>query len=344
MKWMALLVILGLTNPFSCVAAQNGGAQESSDARDAAKSAAQDDNAPIPAVAQHIVSSPDDIIGAEDTLSITCLESDDISKNWRVSSTGDVNLPLVGQIHAAGLTAEAFNDQLREQLKRYIHEPHVTVYISDFRSQPVTVTGAVHRPGVFQIAGPKTLLAVLMMAGGLDHPPGASATLTRQIKYGAVPLPGAHPDADGTHSIVTLSLKEVSDASTPTSNLIVCPNDVIDVSNEQRMIYIIGEVTKPGRIELVSQDSLSLLAALAAAGGLSKMAKPQATEIMRQNSKGLYEKVGSVDLKKLSEGKLEDRMLSAGDVVIVPSSTFKQYSQIATFSAIATAFGLLTRF
>ncbi len=144
---IVLLVMLGRREPVSPLGRPERQRSKSvlrfGDGAD--KNPSQEDNAPIPAVER--ASSPDDVIGAEDTLSITCLESDDITKTWRVSSTGDVNLPLVGQIHAAGLTAEAFNDQLREQLKRYIHEPHVTVYIADFRSQPVTVTGAVHRPG-----------------------------------------------------------------------------------------------------------------------------------------------------------------------------------------------------
>jgi len=155
MKAVALLLILGLTNPFSCLAAQNAnddGAQQNA----AGVNAEQNDSAPIPAV-QHHVSSPDDLIGADDSISITCLESEDLNKTWRVSSTGDINLPLVGQIHAAGLTADELTQKLAEDLKRYIREPHVTVYIAEFRSQPVTVTGAVHRPGHFQIEGPKTL-------------------------------------------------------------------------------------------------------------------------------------------------------------------------------------------
>jgi polysaccharide export outer membrane protein len=348
----AFLLLLGLTTPFFCAAAQNtatpDGAQHrvvksaNNNANNA--DAAQDDNVPIPAVVAGHESSPDDVIGVDDSISINCLESEDISKVWRVTSTGDLNLPLVGSIHAAGLTAGQLGDKLTEALKRYIHEPHASVYIAEFRSQPVTVTGAVHRPGHFQIEGSKTLLTVLTMAGGLDHPPGSTATLTRQMKYGAIPLPGAHPDADGTHSVVEMSLKDVSNASTSASNLIIRPNDVIDVSNELHLVYIIGEVLKPGKIELVSHDSISMMEVLAAAGGLSKTANPRATEIMRQNSKGLYERVGSIDLKKLAQGKTEDRMLSSGDIVVVPTSNMKVYSQIAAFSAIATGFAFLTRY
>jgi len=350
MKAIAFLLLIALANPFSALAAQNAaaksagpnesGPQENTDGN---TNRAQEEAAAIPQAIGH-ESSPDDEIGVDDSVAITCLESDDISKTWRVGTNGDINLPLVGQIHAAGLTAEQLNQNLTEALKRYINEPHVTVYIAEFRSQPVTVTGAVHRPGHFQIEGSKTLLTVLTMAGGLDHPPGSTATVVRQMQYGPIPLPGAHPDADGSHSIVELQLKDVSNASTPASNLIIRPNDVIDVSNEERMVYIIGEVAKPGKVELVSHDSISMMQVLAIAGGLTKVASARNTQIMRQNSKGLYEKIGLIDLKKLQQGKSEDRMLTAGDIVVVPSSNVKAYSQIAAFTAIATGFGFLTRF
>src|SRR5271165_1827380 len=143
MKAIALLIIFGLANPCASLAAQNAAGTNGADA-----GTEQGDNAPIPAV-EHHVSSPDDVMGADDSISIICLESDDISKTWRINSTGDVSLPLVGQIHAAGLTADGLSQKLTQELKRYIHEPHVTVYIAEFRSQPVTVTGAVHRPGHF---------------------------------------------------------------------------------------------------------------------------------------------------------------------------------------------------
>jgi polysaccharide export outer membrane protein len=347
---IASLLLIALANPFSALAAQNAaaksaganesGAQENADRN---TNGAQEEAAATPQAPEH-ESSPDDVIGIDDSVAVTCLESDDVSKTWRVGSTGDINLPLVGQVHAAGLTAEQLNQKLTEALKRYINEPHVTVYIAEFRSQPVTVTGAVHRPGHFQIEGSKTLLTVLTMAGGLDHPPGSTATVVRQMKYGAIPLPQAHPDADGSHSIVELPLKDVSNASTPASNLIIRPNDVIDVSNDERMVYIIGEVAKPGKVELVSHDSISMMQVLAIAGGLTKIANPKNTQIMRQNSQGLYEKVGLIDLKKLSQGKSEDRLLNAGDIVVVPSSNLKAYTQVAAFTAIVTSFGLLTRF
>ena len=308
------------------------------------------DNQPIPAVEQtappaaHSAAQPDDVIGPDDSVAIVVLEADEISKTWRVTSAGDLDLPIVGKIHAAGSTAEQLQERLSEQLKRYIRTPHVTVYIAEFRSQPVTVSGAVHRPGTFQTEGPKTLWTVLTMAGGLDKP-GSTVTITREIRYGLIPLPGAHLNAAGDHSVIDLPMKEVSNIGGAASNLLIRPNDVISVSDEQRMVYIIGEVVKPGEVELVTQDSVSTMQVLAAAGGLSKMANAHHTEIMRQNAQGLYEKVGEIDLKKLVNGKTEDRLLMPGDIVVVPSSTLKLYSGMAAMSAISTGmYAVLARY
>ena len=311
------------------------------EAADQSNAAAKDQSNDVPKLG-HVPAQADEVIGPDDSITISVLESDDVSKTWRVTSTGNIDLPLVGQIHAAGLTADQLEKQLNDGLKKYIRDPHVTVYIAEFRSQPVTVTGAVHRPGTFQTEGPKTLWTVLTMAGGLEHAYGSTVTVTRQVRYGLIPLPEAHLDADGTHSVADLPVKDVADTSSPASNLLIRPNDTVAVSTDERHVYIIGEVVKPGVVDLITHDSISMMQVLAAAGGVTKNASAGNTEIMRQNAKGLYERVGSIDLKKLQHGKAEDRMLTAGDIVVVPTSGLKTYTQIASVGAIATGFSMLT--
>lgn len=159
-----------------------------------------------------------------------------------------------------------------------------------------------------------------------------------------VPLPGAKLSADGQYSTIDLQIKDVLDTTSPQSNLLIQPNDTVSVSTDERLVFIIGEVIKPGAVELVTHDSISMMQVLAAANGLSKLAAPGHSEIMRKNSQGLYEKVASIDLKKLVNGKIEDRMLTPGDIVVVPSSNLKTYTQMAGLSAITTGFFLLTRY
>jgi polysaccharide export outer membrane protein len=335
-RFTSLVLAFCLIGQGTCAAAQSG---SNSDA--APKSIAVSE-APVPV---HTTPQPDDVIGPNDSVTIVALESEELSKTWRVTSGGDLELPMVGKTHVEGLTAEKLQNQLGQELKKYIHDPHVTVFIAEFRSQPVTVTGAVHRPGTFQTEGSKTLWTVLSMAGGLEHAPGATVTITRQIRYGEVPLPGAHSDSTGTYSVATILVKDVMDTSSPASKLLIQPNDVVDVSSEERMVYIIGEVIKPGAVELVTHDRISMVQLLAAAQGLSKLSNARNSQIMRVNSQGLYEKVGTVDLKKLISGKIEDRLLNAGDIVVVPSSTLKVYTAMMATSAISTGmYTILQRF
>ena len=90
-----------------------------------------------------------------------------------------------------------------------------------------------------------------------------------------------------------IKLKDVLDPSTAESNLAMRPDDVISVAMKPRLVYIIGEVTHPGAVELVTQDSVSVMQVLAAAGGLTKVAAPGHSGIMRVNKQGLYEKYAS---------------------------------------------------
>jgi len=110
------------------------------------------------------------------------------------------------------------------------------------------------------------------------------------------------------------------------------------------MVYIIGEVSHPGAVELVTLDSVSVMQVLAAAGGLTKVAAANRSGIMRVDSQGLYKKLAAVNLKKVMSGKEEDRLLKPGDIIVVPSSSLKEYGQIAAVGAVGTALYTITRF
>jgi polysaccharide biosynthesis/export protein len=287
--------------------------------------------------------SPDTVIGPNDSITIVALDSDEISKTWRVNSEGDVALPLVGVVHVAGLTAGQLEEKLRHELKRYIRSPQVTVYVADFKSQPVTIAGAVHHPGTFQLEGHQTLLAAIALGGGPDSP-GPTLILTRPVESGPIPLPGAHLDSSGLTSSVELKMSDVLNPSTAASNLDIRPNDVISLSTKPRLVYIIGEVMHPGAVELVTQDTVSVMQVLAAAGGLSHTAAPKNSAIMRIDDNGLYKPVAQIDLKRVMVGKLEDRLLKPGDIIVVPSSSLKTYTSTAGTTAITTGIYVLTRF
>jgi polysaccharide export outer membrane protein len=278
----------------------------------------------------------DILIGPDDSVTIVAANADELSKAWRVSTSGYLNLPMVGRIRASGMSVEQLEKQLLVELKRFIIDPQVVVYVSEFRSEPVTVTGAVEKPGITQIQGTKGLFDVLMRAGGPKNA-GNTVTVTRRLERGRIDYPGAK-EQDGS-SIVALKLNEVMQGRGPAAALALQAGDVISVSDakeQQKLVYILGEVNKPGIVELVTQDSVSLLKVLAAAGGFTRTASPKKTMIRRLNPTGSQKDTSWVNLKRILSGKSGDVNLSPGDIVVVPSSRIMTWVQAASQTALTT--------
>jgi polysaccharide export outer membrane protein len=288
----------------------------------------------------------DVVIGPNDAITIMVMDEEEISKTWRVGTAGDLNLPLVGKIQAAGKTVDELEIELAQQLKAYIRDPQVHVYVANLQSQPVTVLGAVGSPGTLQLEGRKTLLDVLMLTGGPKEA-GPTLTLTRKTEYGRIPLPEARDEENGKYSVASLSVSDVMSARTPASNLVIQPYDVISVSPQvktPKLVHIIGEVTKPGAIELVQQQSVSIMQALAAAGGSTRTASLSKTIILHVNPDGVRTEVAIVDLKKIMEGKVKDLELIPGDIIVVPSSQLKTYLDISAKTLAGSGPLVLARF
>ena len=129
-------------------------------------------------------------IAADDTLMVQVLNGEELSREWRVASSGELNLPLVGRVKVAGLTVGECEQLLAERLRRYQHNPQVTVYVQEFRSHPVSVVGAVDKPGVYQLKRHTTLFDAIVLAGGPKEA-GPTVTLTRAEEAGAI----GHPQA-----------------------------------------------------------------------------------------------------------------------------------------------------
>jgi protein involved in polysaccharide export with SLBB domain len=278
------------------------------------------------------------VIGPDDSITIVALNCEEVSKTWRVGTSGELNLPMAGTIQAAGMTVKQFENTVAERLKKFLVNPQVTAYVSDLRSQPVTITGAVDKPGVYQIAGDKTLFEALLMAGG---PKGAGPTvsLRRSTASGPIGIPGVKEYQDNGYEFVELELPDVMSAHGDKAKIGVLPNDLISVSNArpQRFVYISGEVNRPGAVELVSQDAVSLLKVLAVAGGDTPNANLKQTMIMHLNADGSQASAQTIiDLKKIKDGKAQDLSLSAGDVVVISSSGLKTTLHGAVSAAMST--------
>src|SRR5215471_8642695 len=117
------------------------------------------------------------LLGPQDQLLIRVIDLEEApNAPLRIDPAGNIDLPLIGPTHAAGLTISQFREQLVEKFRKYVRDPVVTVSVVEFRSQPVTVVGSVNSPGVHQIEGPKRLLEVISIAGGLRQEAGSKVT------------------------------------------------------------------------------------------------------------------------------------------------------------------------
>ena len=204
------------------------------------------------------------VLGPDDQIVIRALEGLDLGdKPVLIGTNGNITLPLIGRVQAAGLTVEQLEAELASRLKAYVQEPQVSVTVTEFRSQPVSVFGAVTTPGVIQLRGRKTLYEVLSMAGGPRETAGSTVSIIRLSEYGPIPLPGAGPDPTGRYSSAELDMQQILDGKNPAANIEIKPHDVISVSQgNARMVYVVGDVQRSGAFNLGSQRTISVLSAV----------------------------------------------------------------------------------
>ncbi len=263
-------------------------------------------------------------LGPDDQISVRAL---DLEVEWpdkplRLDPRGNINLPMIGRVRAAGLTQEELEAAITAKLKAYVKEPQVTVTVMEFRSQPVSILGAVTTPGVHQLQGRKTLFEMISMAGGLKPDAGYQIKITRRLEWGKIPLPSAKEDGSGQFSVADVAVKEIMKGENPEQNIQIKPNDVISVPKAE-LIYVIGAVKKAGGYILGEKKTVSALQVLSLAEGLDRNAAAKSAKIMRQ-VKGSEDRLEiAVDLKKILAGKGGDVALQAEDILFVPVSTAK---------------------
>lgn len=286
------------------------------------------------------------LIGPDDTVTIETLSCEELNKAWRVNASGDLNLPLVGKIHAEGLSVEQLETEVSTKLKRFVVNPQISAYVSETRSQPVVVTGAVTQPGTFQLAGKRTLLDMLVTAGGPNKDAGSTLTIRRNTQFGMLTGPGVRTTDEGKYTVLEIKLEDVLGAHATFSDLPVKPYDVISVSAHQtKNVYIMGEVNKPGTVELVSANQMPLSTLLAMAGGLTHQASAKKTRIIGTGTDGDNRRVVSeVNLQRIIDGHAPDVELSSGDIVVVPSNQMRVYLQALSMSLMTSPIYLLGRF
>jgi polysaccharide export outer membrane protein len=255
-------------------------------------------------------------LAPEDLLEITLyniLESDAAITprrvEVRVSQEGMISLPLLGDVRAAGQTLPALEQALRARYDRYFHNPHVGVQIREFRGQRVTVTGAVRNPGVLQLTGPKTLVDVLSLAGGLSEQAGSQVHLYRQGPEGRQSYVIDLPALARNPGLVDMPVQA---------------GDVINVP-QSGTVFVYGAVGRQGSYPLAQPYTFTQ--ALTIAGGVNgNLADYSGIAIYRRQD-GLEAEKIPVNLDDIFAGKARDPLMAPDDMIVVPISSFKWFVQ-----------------
>lgn len=258
-----------------------------------------------PAVAQ---SGSSYHIGPKDLIEIRVFEVPTLNGQWRVSEDGTINFPPLGEVVVQGMTPQEFEAHLKKILEdRYFQRATVTVELREFRSSPISVIGAVKNPGDLAFPGRWTLIEALTNAGGLTSDHGAVVYVLRRA-------------ANGLSDQIEISLQDLLVRGDPDVNIPIFANDLINVpATVDYTIYCLGEVAQPGALVFKSTERITLLAAIARAGGMTDRASSKV--LVKRNGPGGEQEV-EVDYKRIVGGKETDFKLQDGDVVLVKESFF----------------------
>jgi len=258
---------------------------------------------------------------AAGALGPTAVAAAPASQGMRVNDRGDVTLPLIGTMHAEGLTATELEAEIARRLMKdgILRQPRVSVQIVEYRSRVVAVIGSVERPGLYPLTRPRATLADMIWAAG-----GPAKEAGRVVEFAPVAdsAPVSPEEAAHTSAPVRLDLEALLHAPVDHGrglNPRVRPGDVITVS-PAGSVLVDGWVQKPGSYPVTR--GLTLSGALAAAGGDLFPADRRHATVKRVLGPG-EERSFTVDLEAVADGRAGDVPITDGDVVRVPASMIR---------------------
>jgi polysaccharide export outer membrane protein len=248
-------------------------------------------------------------VGPRDLLEIQVSEDETLNGPRRVEEDGTIDFPPLGKVPVTGNTASEVAQLLKTRLEsKYMQRASVAVRISEFRSRPISVIGAVNQPGNLAFSGRWTVLEALTAAGGLAENHGNVVYVLRRSD-------------NGLSDQVAIDLDDLLVRGNPKVNIPIFANDLINVpATIEVIVYCLGEVGRPGALSFKSNERITLLAAIAHAGGLTDRASMKIL-VKRTNSTSGPREL-TVDYKKILAGKEADVELRQGDVIVVKESFF----------------------
>jgi polysaccharide export outer membrane protein len=273
-------------------------------------------------------------VGSGDAMEFRVFGVEELTQAVRVGADGSISLPLLGSFHVAGRTVGEVEEltvaKLTEQ--RLVRDPQVSVRITEYRSQPVYVLGAVNRPGQFVMTSSLSLVDAIALAGGFDpQRVGETITITHNAPKEGIE-PGGSAAAFPARATDVVQVKALTSRSDLSANLPLRAGDIIHVSEYRaEVFYVVGDVGKAGAYEFPKDQPGDLLVsqALIRAGGPTRTARAGRGLLVRTGEKGEREQI-ALDFNAIIRGKKTDYPIRPNDIIYIPGSAARSFGQALT--------------
>lgn len=268
-----------------------------------------------------------DIVGVGDMLTVTVLNAPELGGAYRVAESGEIVFPLLGPMQLKELTAAQVGEMIGSKLVsgRFVNDPQVSVLISGFSGQGISILGEVLRPGQYTAAADRRLFDVIAMAGGLTPGAGDTALIYRKGERGEsaiVRIRDVHGEMERT-------------------NVQLTPGDTVIVKRAP-IVYVLGDVNRPGGF-LMEHGKLSVLRAIALAQGPTKTTAMHKVYLIRNATVDGAEEpdhanISELNLGKMARGMRIDLPLEPDDILFVPTSTLRSIV-LSSLPGVVTSIG-----
>ena len=269
---------------------------------------------PEPRRAQRSVK--DYVIGSQDVLVITSYDQPDLTGKFAVQADGTFTFPLIGRVHAGGMTLREVETDVREQLTEqgFFKNPQITVAVEEYKSQKIFIVGEVRRPGAYPLSGDMRLIEALALAGSTLPTASGEAVIVHASNQAVVvdavrSTSGSQdvPQRDTPDNLVRVNLRDLENGVL-SQNVGLAGGDTIFVLRAEN-IFVFGQVKNPGAYPL--QPNTTVLQALSLAGGVTDRGSTSRINIVRIVD----------DERQELRVKLTD-LVKAGDTIVVPERFF----------------------
>lgn len=251
------------------------------------------------------------IVGPRDLLEIKVFELPELNQTVRVSEDGSITIPLLNRVIVGGMSKDAVERKLAELLEeRFVKNPQVSVFIREYQSRVVAVIGAVEKPGMYELVGRQNLLQMVSKAGGIKENASSQIFVLREGK-------------SGNAGSLSIDLEDLMANGNQKLNIPLHPGDVINIPVDKIiLVFVFGEVRNPGALQVKMSKKITLLQAIAQAGGTTEGAAKAGITVKRKDRKTGKEIQMKFNLKDIIKGNKPDIELKEGDVIFVPESVF----------------------